>query len=545
MDHNRWADGAIVYQVYPRSFYDASGDGVGDIAGITAKLDYLADLGVTALWLSPFYPSPMADFGYDVADYCDVDPLFGTLDDMRELLTVAHGKDIKIIVDLVPNHTSDQHEWFKQSRQSASNQFADWYIWRDASGHDSGGRPLPPNNWIGEFSGESAWCWVAERQQFYLHSFDVHQPDLNWDNPAVAEAIKSVMRFWLDIGADGFRVDAVNFMAKDPAMRDDPVNSNYNPANNKAYDKLIHANSRNWPAVYDRLADMAEVLKEPAYRQQPRFMVTEAYVPGDDHVEGYMAYYRKMDPLVAAPFCFEGLVLPWQAGPWRTFLQSFHSTLANHSQLDIASYAFGNHDRPRLASRLGDDAARAAAVMLLTLPGMAFIYNGDELGMQNGQIPPEFVQDPGAVGGMGRDPERTPMQWSPAKNAGFSTAGQTWLPIAEGYEARNVEVQLNDPASFLNLYKKLCALRNASPALRLGGIRVLESDQPDVLLYERRSQDECFLIAINFSAIEVPLELSGKVAEPVVLSRSNHIAVDAALPAMLQAHEAVVYKIVE
>ena len=217
---HRWPEGAIVYQVYPRSFNDSNGDGIGDIPGITQKLDYLKDLGVNAIWLSPFYPSPMADFGYDVADYCDVDPIFGELADMDLLVKKAHDKDIRIIVDLVPNHSSDEHEWFRSSRQSSEGPYADWYIWRDASGQDKQGNPLPPNNWVHVFSGESAWEWEPARQQFYLHSFHAGQPDLNWSNPEVRDAIKDVMRFWLDRDIDGFRVDAVPFMAKDRQFRD-------------------------------------------------------------------------------------------------------------------------------------------------------------------------------------------------------------------------------------------------------------------------------------------------------------------------------------
>ena len=535
----RWAEGAIVYQVYPRSFYDANGDGVGDLAGVTAKLDYLKQLGVNAIWLSPFYPSPMADFGYDVADYCDVDPLFGNLADFRELLAQAHDHDIKLMVDLVPNHTSDEHEWFKQSRLSKDNTYADWYIWRDAISTDGQGQPIPPNNWVGEFNGESAWEWVEARQQFYLHSFDVRQPDLNWDNPAVHEGIKKVMRFWLDMGVDGFRVDAVNFMAKDPQLRDDPVNPDFDPANQKAYDKLLHANSRNWPGVFDHLAEMAEVLKEPAYIGQPRFMVTEAYIPDADHVEGYMAYYQKMDPQVAAPFCFEGLTLPWQAEPWRQFLDRFHSTLHKFNPLSVPSYAFGNHDRPRLVSRLGEPAARSAAVMLLTLPGMAYIYNGDEIGMANGEIAPEFVQDPGAAGRNGRDPERTPLQWSAAKNAGFSTAETTWLPIAAGYETCNVETQSQDDSSFLSLYRQLGALRNTNATIRYGTIDSIDTGDPDVLGYIRGGGEESILVLINFADDSRAIDLA-KLGAQIILSSDGQLEPGQDLPAELQANQAVI-----
>src|SRR6185312_12642978 len=262
---HRWPEGAVVYQIYPRSFYDANGDGIGDISGITVKLDYLKDLGVNAIWLSPFYTSPMADFGYDVADYCDVDPIFGQLSDMDVLLAEAHKRGIKIIVDLVPNHSSDEHKWFHQSRQSREDPYSDWYIWRDPKGHDKQGKPIPPNNWVEHFSGGSAWEWEPSRQQFYLHLFDVKQPDLNWANEEVREAIKSVMRFWLDKGVDGFRVDAVVYMAKDPLFRDEPPNPHYKPGVNHPFEALQHVNIRSWPPLYAYLSEMAAVLKEEKY----------------------------------------------------------------------------------------------------------------------------------------------------------------------------------------------------------------------------------------------------------------------------------------
>lgn len=498
----RWAEGAIVYQVYPRSFYDSNADGLGDIAGVTAKIDYLKSLSVNAIWLSPFYPSPMADFGYDVADYCDVDPIFGSLADMDELIAKAHRRNIKIMVDLVTNHTSDDHEWFRQSRQSREGTYADWYIWRDPKGFDKKKQPIAPNNWLDIFTGESAWQWAPSRQQFYLHSFDVHQPDLNWANPAVRAAFKDIIRFWLDRGVDGFRVDAVRHMGKDPTFQDNPKNPAYKKGWSK-YSQLVHANSQGWPQLYGYLNGMAAVLKEKKYAGRPRFMVTESYP--EEPIEEYLAHYHNVDPRVAAPFIFEGLSLPWEAQPWQEFLTKFHGTLDASSRLAVASYAFGNHDQWRLVTRLGEERARAVAVLLLTLPGMAFIYNGDEIGMKNGDIPPEMVQDPGAADGGGRDPERTPMQWTAGHNAGFSTAKNTWLPVADGYEKRNVSVQSQDRHSFLSLYRTLGSLRSKSAALRYGRIEVLESGKKDVLLYRRVSGRKSHVIAINFS--DKPVEV--------------------------------------
>lgn len=503
----RWPEGAVVYQIYPRSFYDANGDGIGDITGITAKLDYLKALGVTAIWLSPFYPSPMADFGYDVADYCDVDPIFGTLTDMERLIKAAHGKRIKVMVDLVPNHTSDEHAWFRQSRQSRQDNYSDWYVWRDAKGLDAEGRPLPPNNWLSIFTGESAWEWEPARQQFYLHSFDVRQPDLNWANPDVREAMKDVMRFWLDRGVDGFRVDAVRYMGKDPLYKDNPRNPHYRPGQDAKYFSLRHTNSQGWPQLYAYLAEMAAVLKEAPYRKTPRFMVTESYPDTHEAVEEYLAFYNGVDPEVAAPFVFEGIGMPWQAGPWRRFLTTFHGAIAAVGPSCVASYAFGNHDQPRLVSRRGDAAARSAAVLLLTLPGMAFIYNGDELGMQDGVIPPALVQDPAAGDGVGRDPERTPMQWSGERNAGFTAAERPWLPVADSFAVRNVQMEAKDPASYLSLYRRLTKLRRNSEALQTGDIALLDCGHDDVLVYRRQHGRSGQLVLINFSDAAVTVSL--------------------------------------
>ncbi|MDQ3123933.1 MAG: alpha-amylase family glycosyl hydrolase [bacterium] len=495
----RWPEGSIVYHIYPRSFYDSNADGIGDIPGITEKLGYLKSFGVNAIWLSPFYPSPMADFGYDVADYCEVDPIFGTLKDMDKLIRNAHAKKIKIIVDLVPNHSSDEHEWFRQSRQSKEDKYSDWYVWKDAKGYDKNDKPIPPNNWLDIFTGNTAWEWEPARQQFYLHSFDVRQPDLNWANTEVRDAIKHAMRFWLDRGVDGFRVDAVRFMGKDPLFHDNPRNSDYKPSHGYAYNSLKHINSQGWPQLYAYLGEMAAVLKEKKYLKKPRFMVTESYPDTHEPVEEYLAYYQGMDPEVAAPFNFEGLGLPWQAAPWQNFLRTFHAALDDYNPLCVSSYAFGNHDQWRLATRLGDQAARSAAVLLLTLPGMAFIYNGEEIGMKNGEIPPHLVQDPGAAGGSGRDPERTPLQWNSDSNAGFSEAETTWLPIASDYKTRNVAMQRKDESSFLTLYRVLGKLRNTSDTIKHGTIEVIESGDENVMGYIRAYGNKKHVTFINFS----------------------------------------------
>ena len=501
---HRWPEGAIVYHVYLRSLQDSNGDGIGDLPGIVQRLDYIASLGTNAVWLSPFYTSPMVDSGYDIADHCDVDPLFGTLSDFKHLLAEAHGKRLKVIIDLVPNHTSDEHEWFIQSRSSKDNPRASWYIWKDARARQEDGTPIPPNNWRSALTGGSAWEWDETREQFYLHSFDVKQPDLNWGNTAVREAMKDVMRFWLNLGVDGFRVDAVYWMAKDPLFRDDSMSLDFVEDEDPIYEALAHNNSRGKPAVYARLTEMASVLKEEKYQLLKPFMVTEAYPERHNPVAAYMAFYEGTDPTVAAPFNFEGVALPWDASSWHRFLKTFHTTLREFDPKSVASYAFGNHDKPRLVSRLGADAARSAAMMLLTLPGMAFIYYGEELGMQDVAIPPEQVRDPAAQGDpkhRGREPARTPMQWTDGKNAGFSTADHTWLPVDPAYRQQNVAAQSADPDSFLSLYRTLGSLRNSSPALRYGTIEILETGERDVLAYLRVHKDDNrrYVVLINFS----------------------------------------------
>jgi alpha-glucosidase len=539
--NKRWPDGAIVYQIYPRSFKDSNGDGIGDLPGIISKLDYLGDLGINAIWLSPFYTSPMADFGYDVADYCDVDPIFGTLKDAERLIDEAHARSIKIIIDLVPNHTSDEHSWFRQSRQSREDTYSDWYIWRDPQGHDKQGQPIPPNNWVEVITGGPAWEWEPARQQFYLHSFDVKQPDLNWQNPEVQSAIQAAMRFWLDKGIDGFRVDAVNFMAKDPEFTDDPPNPDYVDGEGMRWMKLLHPNSYNWPQMYDHVSAIASVLAEPQYKDSLRFMVTEAYPATDNPIKEYMQFYKSVDPKVAAPFNFEGLGMPWEAKDWQKFLRNFHGELDKLGDLCVPSYAFSNHDQHRLVSRLGLDKARSAAVLLLTLPGMVFIYNGDEIGMKNGNIPPDMVQDPGAKGGSGRDPERTPMQWTAGNNAGFSTAEQTWLPVTDNYRTANVEIEQGDPESFLSLYKALIKLRNSSPALRTGDITVIDTGSSDVLGYTRISGDETFTTLINFSKSACTLKLNQEELGDFVLSSTSSTDFDNSKAIRLQPHEAMVF----
>ncbi len=493
---HRWPEGAIVYHIYPRSFQDANGDGVGDLQGIISRLDYLKELGVQAIWLSPFYPSPMADFGYDVADYCGVDPLFGTLDDFRELLKEAHARGLNVLVDLVANHTSDEHPWFKESRSSRDNPKANWYVWQNPRRNLTSDTIEPPNNWRDALAGGPAWEWDDTRQQYYLHSWHKRQPDLNWQNKEVRRAIKNVMRFWLDLGVDGFRADAVDWIAKDPLFKDDDFSDRYDPERDSLYDELAHNNSRGWPTEYAYLAEMTSVFDEEKYRDRQLFLIAETYHERHNPAESYVAFYGGLDPELAAPFNFEGLYLHWDASAWRRFLRAFHKGIGNISDFCVPSYAFGNHDNPRIISRLGRDRARSAALLQLTLPGLIFIYYGEEIGMENAVLPPEVMHD---AYYHSRDPERTPMQWSPAANAGFSTAEKTWLPVAGNYQTCNVEFEANDPNSFYNLYRTLIALRNKHAALRYGHIQILEVGHPDILGFIRWQDDERMVVFVNFS----------------------------------------------
>jgi len=538
----RWAEGAVVYQIYPRSFQDSNDDGIGDLPGITSRADYLKELGVTAIWLSPFYPSPQADFGYDISDYCDVAPEYGTLKDFDELLDAYHKRGIRVIIDLVPNHSSDEHPWFVESRKSADNKYADWYIWRDPVYGAESKKPLPPNNWRDVHSGGSTWEWDETRKQFYLHSFHFKQPDLNWSNPEVREAIKDAMRFWLDRGVDGFRVDAVYWMAKEPLLTDDPLNPDYDEAEDVFYDALLHTNSRGWPVVYAYLAEMARVLKEPAYDDKKRFMVTEAYPESHNPIASYMEFYVGMDPEVAAPFNFEGLSLPWDAEAWRRFLKPFHHALEQFHHHCVASYAFGNHDNPRIVSRRGEFGARSAAVMQLTLPGMIFIYNGEEIGMHDVQISEDKIQDPAHYGGHGRDPERTPMQWDDTKNAGFSKA-EPWLPVASDFQDQNTVTEKADPDSFWHLYKQLISRRAKEKSLSLGNFELFETPEHDVLAYRRSYPGKpSFVTIVNFSESPVSLPAPVPIAELVVSSAGQKTkAGKPNAEIALAGHEAVVY----
>jgi len=475
-----WWQRGLIYHIYPRSFMDASGDGVGDLLGVRERIDYLAWLGVDAFWLSPIYPSPMADFGYDVSDYTGIHPLFGTMPEFDALLGEAHRRGLRVILDLVPNHTSDQHPWFLESRASRSSPKRDWYLWRDP-GPDGG----PPNNWLSVFGG-GAWEPDPETGQYYYHAFLKQQPDLNWRNPSVQGAMLNAMRFWLDKGVDGFRVDVMWHLIKDDQFRDNPKNPAYVPGRDSPYRGLIPAYSSDQPMVHEVVARMRRLLDS----YDERVMIGEIYLPVDQLV----TYYGRDQLEAHMPFNFQLITLPWEARRIAAAVDQYEASLPPGGW---PNWVLGNHDRSRIASRVGPEQARVAAMLLFTLRGTPTLYYGDEIGMRDVPIPSERVQDPyeRRVPGRGRDPERTPMQWEASPGAGF-TAGEPWLPLSADSERCNVAVQRADPTSMLSLHRRLIALRRAEPALAVGAYRPLETTA-DVMAYLREWDGKRFLVALN------------------------------------------------
>jgi alpha-glucosidase len=497
-----WWQRGVIYQVYPRSFQDSDGDGIGDLRGIESRLDSLAALGVDALWISPFYPSPMADFGYDVADYCDVDPRFGTLADFDRLLSSAHARGLKVVLDFVPNHTSERHPWFVESRRSRTNPRRDWYLWRDPA--PGGG---PPNNWISDFGG-SAWEWDEASGQFYYHAFLKEQPDLNWRNPAVQEAMYQTLRFWLARGVDGFRIDVLWHLIKAAGFPDNPANPAYRPSMGEMH-RVLQLHSADQPEVHAIAAEMRRI----ADSHGARVLIGEIYLP----LERLMHYYgTPAAPGVHLPFNFELVEAPWKARSLATTIAEYEAALPPGGW---PNWVLGNHDRPRVAARLGEAQARVAAMLLLTLRGTPTIYYGDELGIGHVEIPAAQVQDPRELRepglGLGRDPVRTPMPWDTTPHAGFTT-GTPWLPLNPDWPARNVERQAQLPSSMLALYRRLLVLRRTWPSLATGAIALIEAEG-DVLAYERRCGDERLLVALNLGSTPQELALPPWIHERRVL----------------------------
>lgn len=508
-----WRDVNVIYQIYPRSFKDSDGDGVGDLRGVITKLDYIKGgqgaLGADAIWISPFFPSPMADFGYDVSDYCDVHPLFGTLDDMRTLIKEAHARDIKVMIDFVPNHTSNQHPWFIESAASRDNPYRDFYVWRDPKSDGS-----PPNNWLSIFGG-SAWEFDETTGQYYLHTFLKEQPDLDWSNPKVRWEMRKVLKFWCDMGIDGIRADAVRWIAKDPDLGDDAPNPHYHEGMN-AFESLRHNKSRYGRDLFRYLRELTDVIEE----YPDCVMIFEDY-PDDleSTRDQYLGFYS-VNPRVSMPFNFQGMWVEWNARSVAEFVNEFQGMLLPEH---VPVYCFSNHDQARLVTRFGADHARLVAVLQFTLPGLPVMYYGDEIGMENGAIPADRIQDPVEIrkralegGGVspeeldeqgmyiGRDPERTPMQWDATAYAGFSTR-EPWLPVADNYPTINVAAELSDAGSNFALYRTLLYLRTQHPVLRSGDYLQIPDPHPDIFRYRRINSGEKLDVILNFSAGDVTI----------------------------------------
>lgn len=523
-----WWQCGVIYQIYPRSFQDSNGDGIGDLQGILQRLDYLQWLGVDAVWLSPIYPSPMADFGYDIANYTDIDPVFGTLADFDRLVAEAHRREIRIVMDYVPNHTSDRHPWFQASRASRHAPKRDWYIWRD-------GRPEgPPNNWLSEFGG-SAWEYDSASGQYYYHAFLRQQPDLNWRNPEVRAAMHDVLRFWLERGVDGFRIDVVHQLIEDDQFRDNPVNPNFHSGMGPG-DVLDRVYTVDRPEVHEVIAGLRRVVDE----YPERVLIGEIHLP----LQKLVAYYGVELGGIHLPFNFHLLRTSWAADVLQDIIDRYEAALPPGAW---PNWVLGNHDTPRIATRVGARSARLAAVLLLTLRGTPTMYYGDELGMEDVPIAPEKVQDPlekNVPGvGLGRDPLRTPMRWAAAPHGGFSVT-EPWLPMGADIEARNVEAQRNERRSILSLYQRLIALRRQEPALTLGGYSGLALD-PDCLAFLRHTDRERILVALNFCNEVRTIRLADEAARGRLL-----LSTDAARPAapvaravQLQPAEAVIIKL--
>jgi alpha-glucosidase len=520
--HPWWQTGAF-YIVYVRSFKDTTGDGVGDLAGLIEQLDYLSDtLGVDAIWVAAVYPSPMADFGYDVSDYTDILPLFGDLAIFDELIAQAHRRGLKVIVDYVPNHSSDQHPWFLESRSSRDSPKRNWYMWADSTPDGS-----PPNNWLSVFGG-SAWEWDEVAGQYYMHSFLKEQPDLNWRNPVLKEAMFDVARFWLERGVDGFRIDCAHHIMKDPHMRDNPPNpapadTAYKPLGE--YDSQLHLYDREHPDVHPIWREFRQVLGVYS-AEHPRAAFGEIHV--FDWPEWARYYGEQLDEL-HMPFNMGLVGIEWNVQAIRQVVDAIEAAILPGAW---PNYMLDNFDESRIASRYGLAQARVAAMLLLTLRGTPMLCYGEEIGMTNVPIPPELEQDPFGlrVPGLGRDPYRTPMQWTPGPNAGFSAPDtpQLWLPLAADYQEVNVELQLADPTSILSLYRRLLSYRRATPAVQWGEYRPFDDVPEECYVYLRQADDQRVLVALNFSdqeqRVTLPVLGEGRIAVSTHLDREDRIS---------------------
>jgi alpha-glucosidase len=519
LDDSAWWQRGVIYQIYPRSFQDSTGDGTGDLNGIIQRLDYLVWLGIDAIWISPVYPSPMTDFGYDIANYCDIDPLFGTLAEMDALIAQAHARGLKLIMDYVPNHTSDRHPWFIESRADPFGPKRDWYIWR-APAPDGG----PPNNWLSNFGGP-AWTFDAHTNSYYYHSFLPTQPDLNWRNSQVRTAMFDVLHFWLARGVDGFRVDVLWMMIKDDQFRDNPANPNAVPGG-ASHDKLLPLYTADRPEMQALVMQLRAVLDD----YQDRVLIGELYLP----VDRLVAYYAGGRG-AQLPFNFQLLTLRnWDAKSIAEIIQTYERALPPGAW---PNWVLGNHDRPRIASRVGPAQARVAALLLLTLRGTPTLYMGDELGMVDTSIPADRIRDPAELRepgkGQGRDPERTPFPWQPGPGAGFSS-GPLWLPFGNDTP---MTTQRDDPASMLNLHRQLLALRRQYSALATGAIEAVQA-HGDILSFQRRDGSATLQIVANTGAQACKINLQN--AEVLLSTQSGRQGVRASGDFAVHANEGLI-----
>ncbi len=490
-----WWKHAVIYEAYPRSFQDSNGDGVGDLKGITERVDYLQALGINAIWLSPIYPSPQVDFGYDISDYENVDPQYGNLVDFDQLVAEAKKRNIRIIMDMVMNHTSDKHPWFIESKSSRNNPKRDWYIWRDGKGPG-----IPPNNWQSAF-GHSAWKYDPTTKQWYYHKFYAEQPDLNWRNPKVEKAMFDSVRFWLDRGVAGFRLDAIPTLFEDPELRDEKETGGVNAFGDPNIDGSY---TENLPEVHDVMRSLHKLV---ASYPVDRVLIGETYLPNIQELDKWYGGAGRNE--LNLPMDMQiGFINKLDASLFRQRIEDVETKVHGNQPLIV----FDNHDNPRSWDRYGDgvhDAAiaRVIATMLFTTRATAMMYYGQEIGMVT--TPPkrkEDVKDPvGLVGWpkeKGRDGERTPMQWDTSKNAGFSTADETWLPVAPNYKTVNVQVEDAASDSLLNWYKQLIQMRATNPALREGPLTMLDRTNPNVLSYVRKGSagSPSVVVALNFTA---------------------------------------------
>jgi alpha-glucosidase len=527
---NTWWKHAVIYEIYPRSFQDSNGDGIGDLNGITERLDYLQALGVDAIWISPMYPSPQVDFGYDISDYENVDPQYGTLKDFDRLVAEAQKRNIRVILDMVLNHTSDKHKWFIESASSRTNPKRNWYVWSDGKlGPD--GKPVPPNNWESLFGG-SAWEYMPQTKSFYYHKFYKQQPDLNWRNPAVEKAMFGAMQFWLNRDVAGFRLDAIPTLFEDKQLRDEPVLGGTNAQGDQ---NLNHVYTDNLPEVHDVMRRMRAMVAKYPDSKYPgdRVLIGETYLPNTAELDKWYGG-AKHDELQLPMDMIVGFSNKLDANTFRARISEVETQVHGSQPLLV----FDNHDNIRSWDRYGDgvhntQVAKLIAAMLFTTKATALMYYGEELGMVTSTpTRVEDVRDPiGRTGWpkeKGRDGERTPMQWDATPpQAGFSTSATTWLPVASNYKTVNVQTESADPNSLLNWHKKLIAMRREMPALRDGGVVMVDTSNPSVLSYVRTSPDgqRAVVVALNMTGqaqkIDLDLTPAGIQSKPVKTLLTN------------------------